>query len=564
MADEVKTDKVSETKPVEETKQEPSEIARLTDVLERAVEQREKVISQTPVAAIKKTTEDVRKLVRETDDETTIRSLIKTLQGKLEVYDEDVKPTSPPARKSEFSLEEATRVMTDIAGVPKAETKDFFNSRTTEYVHRSRKWKETFGRRTPIDVLMYGGLQETAVKGWGASSRAAWTNFKPLSAGSEDSVLREAQDLNDQVFVWSLHQRVKLGREPDVRNCPIYTDLQQAMDVLGKALDTTDTANWVPTSFSTALIDRYELDRNVVRQLRTMMIPRSPFQLPVMGARTTTYLFAENTAGSGPESATVVPTSDMTDAAITLTLISLAARTSWSYELDEDSILPIATLARDEMGKSMAYSEEDALINADTAGTHMDIDVTSATDVRKAWLGFRAWAVDRSFTTAFATLLNANLLMAMVRGMGIWGAKAQDLFWIIGPNTRAALMVLTDSLSNAVMIGSATASPVASVQTLSDVPTLFGLPVVVSEAMRTNMNATGIYDGTTTTQTGILLVNRPSWVYAWTNAGVTVESQRWIRTRQIEVVASTRREFERFFTGATDNIVEYGVNVPTS
>jgi HK97 family phage major capsid protein len=520
----------------------------------------EPAATQTDTQAIEaEVSEARRKAPPATVDKTEHDKVVAELQAKLERYESEQKAQASQRfeRKSEFSLADARESIAETTGMGKAETKHMFGALGAQKAQNSQAFGERFGGgRTPLDVIMRGAFEATR-----PMPGQPWSNFKPFSVGSDDEVVRNAQDLSDAMFFWRMFKTAKLGGiEPNYATCPFYGEWREAMDWLGKALDTTDTTNWVPTGFSSALIERYDLDRNVVRQLNTFQMPRSPFDLPVMGARTTSYLIAENTAD--PESATAVTTSDMTDLVTTLSLVSIGARTSWSYELDDDSMIPIATAARDEMARSLAFTEEQAILDGDTAGTHMDSDVTSATDARKAWLGLRAHAIDQSYTRDASAMTDA-VFSNMIRDMGNYGARSSDLFWIVPPTVRAQLLVMKDASGNPMMIGAATSQARPSAQTASDVPMLFGLPVVVSEAFRTNLTTAGIYDGTTTTDTGVLLVNRQGFVYAFINQAPITDSQRWIRTRQFEVVTSIRREFEDVYAIASNQTLNYGISITT-
>lgn len=511
-------------------------------------------VEQTPVQAFKSYLNLANQQLDLATSEADKAAIRAGLNDTLTKIDADVKkmPVGDYVKKTEWGVEEAKNYLAEIGGIPKTEVKGIFSNLGAQRTASADSWRAQFGNRTPLDVLFKGAMIP--------DTSGPYEKAKPLIV--KDDMLERARDLHDQVFVWMLHKQAQnggMGVDPRTQ-CRIWPEYAKAMEYVGKALDTTDTANWVPTGFTTDLLARYDLDRNVSRQLRTFQQPRNPFDYPVMGARTTTYKISEQTADI--ESATAVTTSDMTPLKITLTLASLGARTSWSYELDEDSIIAIATEARNQLGISMAYSEEDALINGDTTGTHQDADVTSSSDIRKIWKGFRKYAIQQSYTTDGSAKV-VETLTGMIKSMGKYGARPADLFWVCAPGLRADFLSLKDTNNNPVMIGlpvmGAGNSPM--VMTLADVPLLLGLPLVVSEAFRSDLNASGVFDNTTTSKTGLLLVNRKGWIYSYSNEQPLIESQRWIRTRQIEIVASMRRAFNPIFAIASNKTVWYDYNM---
>ena len=90
-----------------------------------------------------------------------------------------------------------------------------------------------------------------------------------------------------------------------------------------------------------------------------------------------------------------------------------------------------------------------------------------------------------------------------------------------------------------------------------------GRPIIISEFMRQDLNATGSYDGTTTTKTSILLANRQAYWNGEKPSGIIMETGRNIDEGQSKAVASRRVDFQRVIApvGSAEQTVGYGYNL---
>ena len=91
---------------------------------------------------------------------------------------------------------------------------------------------------------------------------------------------------------------------------------------------------------------------------------------------------------------------------------------------------------------------------------------------------------------------------------------------------------------------------------------IYGVPVIVSDLIGENLTAAGIYDGTTTTYTGGLLVNRQMFKLG-VRRGVTIEKDKVIKTGTHYLVGTQRVDFEACIAPAagTCESVEYIVKI---
>ena len=90
---------------------------------------------------------------------------------------------------------------------------------------------------------------------------------------------------------------------------------------------------------------------------------------------------------------------------------------------------------------------------------------------------------------------------------------------------------------------------------------LGGMDVLISGFMTQDLNASGNYDGSTTTKTGYVIAHRPS-IRMGNYKPQTVDVDREITKGQIEIVATRRCALVDMSGG--NKCVAYGYNVATS
>jgi len=331
----------------------------------------------------------------------------------------------------------------------------------------------------------------------------------------------------------------------------------QANTELQKALDTATSggaSEFVPTQFSAKMIDDIRLKLKVASLFRHLNLPRSPFTNPAKGTRIRGYLVEQSTS----DDATKIPTSDPRSRNITWTGVKFGVRNLWSDELDQDSIVPIMPWVKDEIIWALADAEEDCTINGDNSTTHMDNDITSANDVRKGYDGLRYFGYGSGSGYAAVDLGTfTTTTLRTIRGkMGRFGNYPSDLAWIASIMSFIKLLDLTE-------VRTVDKYGAAATILSGELAKLDGIAIIVSEFMRSDLNASGVYDGSTVNKTGLLLPNRNSFVYG-DFANVKVETDRDIETGQTIMVSTRRQDMQRVHTpGATESNVGFAYNIAT-
>lgn len=301
-----------------------------------------------------------------------------------------------------------------------------------------------------------------------------------------------------------------------------------------KALTTTGSgagAELMPSDLSSDLQMRMYVESMLAAEMLAaeIQMPTQPFELPLITTRPNFYTGTE-AAGSDPTA------SNPGTGKITLDSKKLIGMSEYSYEADEDSIIAVLPMIQEQLGAGAADAYEDALINGDTAGSQ-DTG-TGATAALKIFNGFRKLALANTATKKTLTGgITADNIALMRKAMGKYGLRPNDLMILCGPNGYNDVVNLDETLDFS-KVGSAAAARILT----GTASSLFGIRIVVSGLVKENLNASGVYDGTTTTQGSILLINKSQFLVG-SRRGFTVEVDVDKKRQINSVIASFRRAF---------------------
>ena len=303
-------------------------------------------------------------------------------------------------------------------------------------------------------------------------------------------------------------------------------------------------------------------------------MPGKEVRLPYLNTQVRPYLKSAATWTS------IAALDDATDQ-VSITAKSIAARITLDADSVDDSIIFGLDYARDSLVDAVASAVEDGILNGDTASTHADLNTTGsprawnprsrwaagtgtgalgvASDHRRAWIGLRAGSTDKSSTydgsgiegsSAYASIMGARASMAAPHGQG-------DLLMIVSPEVMALYLLELDQVATVEKYG-----PQATVLTGS-LAKLAGMDVMVSGFMSADLNASGAYDGSTTTKTGYVIVDRSRYMMA-NYKPMTIDVDREITSGTIETVATRRCAFvDLDVTSSAKNVV-FAYNIANS
>lgn len=350
--------------------------------------------------------------------------------------------------------------------------------------------------------------------------------------------LKELQDLNDEILIVSKTMNVH------PKETELWSEYEKAAREFSQKVLVSTTASsgdeFVPTVFSAQLVDKVRLELKVAALHDRIPMRSNPYTVPLEGSDPTAYLAAESTAAA--TEASRFTESSPTTTNVTFTAQKLVVRTVFSDEITQDSIVDILDYVRRKIAVALANAIEDCTINGDTSGTHQDGDVTSSSDRRKAWKGYRKLTASGAKKDAGGDALDAADMRAARKLMGKYGVNPKDLAWVVGVSAYNQMLSESDSAGFDDFRTLDRLGPQATI--LTGMLGMFdGIPVIVSEFVRENLNASGVYDTTTQTRTVINLVNRSRFWFGDRRL-VTMKTFEDIQTDQMVMVIKQRLDFQ--------------------
>jgi len=319
-----------------------------------------------------------------------------------------------------------------------------------------------------------------------------------------------------------------------------------------KALGTGNAgegAEWVPTVIASQFIEEFELERMLARQFVSLNMPSNPFQMPVQESTTEARIQAEGATISQANFGTSV---------IEFDAVKLAEFTILPEELNEDSAPNILALKRKEVSEAISRGIEQAIMNGDDDGAHFDADTQAgAADLAaKSMSGLRKLALANSATTDFINAVaSVPKLRDMRAAMNRFGVNPRELVWAVSPKVYNQFLSL-DEVTTVEKFG-----PQATILR-GALAALDGIPIVISEFARDDLNASGVEDGVTTDRSQVVLVNhtrfmlgvrRPIRVRATFDP--TPPNDQWL------CVAWWRGDYQGHTQDADEASVQLGINV---
>lgn len=468
------------------------------------------------------------------------------------------------------TVAELTSAVQELAGRKNgAETDEKIEALKEELVTRMDSYDEVANKRRSFeqeDVMGGAGLPELKRSGRALSigERLEFIHTRSPKAAATWSRRPEADirafheaadDLAIMGAILGLQAQKEGNNKFDVRETNFFSDTY--LPAMHAAMDSTTAAEgdeFVPLELSGSLIERVNLQLRVVALFPSIEMPTQPFEIPAYPvSRQRTGTHAEQTADTGQTKIKVLTPATRK---ISLDAKKFAGRILVSRELEEDSIIAILPWIREEIVDYLVADLEDTLINGDTSGTHQDTDTTASDDPRKAWVGLRKQAATGAKVDAVAAALTLAMLRKNRKNLGKYGVSPSQLAHILSINAYIDLLSETNLLTvdkygpNATIIS-------------GELAKADGAPVIVSEYVRTDLDATGVNGPTAgnNIKTQAITVNRRGYLLG-SRRGLTVEVLRelYAESDQDLVLASTRRAFSARFP-ATENLTAFHYNV---
>jgi HK97 family phage major capsid protein len=310
-------------------------------------------------------------------------------------------------------------------------------------------------------------------------------------------------------------------------------------------------AEWIETQLSSNYVEEYLLEKKVPNLFQEIQMPSNPFKLNVAKDGTVAKIVAEGASASEQNFGTDSITFDAANKLVELYNLP--------EELNEDSAVSFLTLGRQMVLDSQIKALETALINGDTTATHMDTNaLVGATDARRTFKGLRKLALANSangVTIDFGGGVSEAKLDDMIQAMGKFAINPRECVIIVSPNIYHQMTALTNVL---------TVDKFGSMATILNglLAAYKGKGIVASEYLYENMNASGVYDNTTTTKGGILMVNKTRFMLGRRRPiRIRVASDARAEYDRYQLVSYQRVDFQGHAQSSTEKSVAYGYNV---
>ena len=290
-------------------------------------------------------------------------------------------------------------------------------------------------------------------------------------------------------------------------------------------------------------------------------MPSNPYVMPTQTDRTALAHFYSEGATGGVEQ---TPATGQ---------LSLSAKRFMSFvdftdEVTQDSAVAILPFVRDWLSRSMARGLEEAVINGDTNGTHFDNDVAggAATLPQKAFDGLRniAWMQAGSAINQVPadgqTFLIADVAGLMGDMTAQYTAQTDRLVWIVAPLGIVKMIRDLTDFNTVDKVGNDRALLLGGAKAMG---MLYGSPVVVSDAVPTDLHDTGVNtSGGDNDTTAYILAHRDCFAVG-TRMTPVLEQDKTVKSGTTSLVLSARYAFGPFFGEGTgdDKCVVVGGNI---
>lgn len=315
-----------------------------------------------------------------------------------------------------------------------------------------------------------------------------------------------------------------------------------------RALD-VDTAgeggNWVPTGIGADLHEKVRATGRVAPLFPRIDLPTNPWKWPLEGADAIAYRVPEPTS----DTATKVAASTPGTGAATFDAEIFGGRVLLSRSIEADSAIAIMPYLRMKLAQAFRDAEERAIINGDTDGTHQDSDTEAIgdTDSATAWDGLRKRGLANTAIDGGSVVVTLALLRAARAAMVKWGLNPADLAVISSIGAYYDLLATSD-VTTVDKMGA------AAVILNGQLGAIDGTPIIVSEHFREDLNASGVHDGVTETQTGLVIVNRGAWAMGQRMAlDVEVDDSIYRESFQRVLVGFMREDFQNLGESTDDD-----------
>jgi HK97 family phage major capsid protein len=353
-----------------------------------------------------------------------------------------------------------------------------------------------------------------------------------------DDVTKRLWKLNDELYIMSK------ALDAPVHSLRCFDHYKNEWSELAKALNIVTAGEgleWIPEGFSTQMIEFVEIAAEVATLFQTITMPWSPFTFPALLDDGEAYKGGDTTSDDPANYRASTPDTDR----LTFTAQKIIANYPVSDEMNEDSIVPVLETMRQSIARAVAKARDNAIINGQLTSTIDTGDTIPAYDARKLWDGLRYLtqsALKQSGST-WANDTGLALFRALREDMGVYGLMSNDLVTLANTNMINKFKSVDEVT---------TVEKTGAVATIIDgeIKKFDGVDIQPSQHVFENVNASGVYDGVTTTKTQYLIAYKPGF-WRGNRRSFTLEMERVARKGINYMIATSREQWKAIYD--TDN-----------
>ncbi len=391
---------------------------------------------------------------------------------------------------------------------------------------------------------------------------------KAFLVPTKDEQVKALQNLSDDIHIVDgiLGYTQKAQNYGGMKSLDLYREWEQSYGEFAKAMDTAEAGGgleWVPDAGMSAEMQyAVELEARVYTLFPTFEMPQSPFKWPLRTGVGAAYRAVEN---ANLDSLTKVTKSNVGTAQKAFDAEDIMARVGYSGQLDARSIVVMLPEIKAALAIAHANAKDEACIDGQITAVIDSGDSPAGTpaDVRNLWDGIRYYtsAGVNNKLVDLGSAWNVEGLNSVRKLLGVAGMKPAECAWIPGISTYYNLLTIKDNQNNNVVLPLEAYGGSATILT-GELGKLFGIPIVPSEYIREDLNASGIYDGVTETKTALPIVHRKSWKFG-TFGPLTARSSDEIHMESYMSVVVTHEagDFQAMFAASVQVGAATGYNV---
>lgn len=338
-------------------------------------------------------------------------------------------------------------------------------------------------------------------------------------------------------------------------------EIKSQLEATVKAISDTSGSggDWIPDTWSQQLYEEYYAPAGIDAMFG-MVDTTGPLVVPKISDTIRPYVLGQITSDDPAKFTSSTPGSSSQ----TIEQTGLAARVIIDQSATEDSIFPLLPEIQRRLARAVRDGYEDAMINGSLTATHEDAIASwntrsrwgasglgGSADHRRSFDGLRKIAMARyAATDMSATQTITGVMSTLLGALGERGAT--DAVILVSPEVFYKKFLTDSNVLTVDKLG-----PNATLLN-GQLAQVAGVPIVLTRWLSADMNASGLYDGVTTTKSGVLVVSRAEFMH-YQRRAAAVEIDKDITIGAYNLVATLRRTFKTL-SGSSSKVAAYGFN----